>query len=921
MKIAEYKQMMAYLTRPKFNGGGSVGSFVKPKKKPKEEAEKVNKERKEKNFEKVKGALENPKEVKEMMDLADGGRIPFGIGGLTAQEIGTLKQAIKDGKLTQAEYNKLSVKPPADSTNFGGGRKGMEKRNWLGVTQRGNKKLFRKVKSILNPGAQGTGAKLFLNEKARNIITKAANAGKNNQEIVKLLEKAKVDFGGTGVPKVQKVGSAVNALVQKGAVDEIYTRSGQALKNTGELTDFELKQKVKSTVEDLIKNPEKYKDKSLSTIQKETLGRLDEKGRVDVLKGEIKRQLGDKRGTKFIQDNFETTTAFSKKRLEALLKNKKIQNLLKSKDVSFEKLEKQIAKVLKVDINSNTPSNAAYRLAEVIKDQPDFVDVEIPRTYLNSAEKILDAGKISGLEDPFGSIKRQRMEKKIAKELGESSTFFSKLRKQTGISGVFSELAEEIGGPFKKLVDISTDELGTIKGPYKYGSEGDSIFMQSLTKTGNKTVDNINLEKGKTMDKKLVEIRKLIAESKTFPTKEVEQYNRDVRKIAREMNANLGLKAKKIRPFIIVPGGDPTKTIANFAQIAKQNPDVAQKIINDARTFGYSAQIPRDVPTAFQLQDRGFVRKNIVDNLKKFYDEFDEKELFKKIRNQTPKQIRDIFGKGRKFLRFVEAEPDNRRFVAANNIMTDATYVDPIEKSGRSMLDFIKDNPFVTGTSTLLGSKFIPKTGFFGPVGKFAGGVRQAIRKTPGLAFRGLGTPAALAYAATGGFKRPPDLSKTGDRIALETLAAFGKEGVRLGQGFASQIAKGVRSLPFGKQAAPFVRKGVQTALGARGLPPFLNPRVAFRAARALTPIGLASLGLEGLYQAGKYGIQRRKELQEMSPEQRQELSRQSDEFSFGEAAGAAGGGLLKQAGDRSGKPPEAGPTPQGLDFLMKRGR
>jgi hypothetical protein len=64
MKIAEYKQMMAYLTRPGFSGGGNV----LPKKKPKEEAEKVNKARKEKNFEKVKGALENPKEVKEMID-------------------------------------------------------------------------------------------------------------------------------------------------------------------------------------------------------------------------------------------------------------------------------------------------------------------------------------------------------------------------------------------------------------------------------------------------------------------------------------------------------------------------------------------------------------------------------------------------------------------------------------------------------------------------------------------------------------------------------------------------------------------------------------------------------------------------------------------------------------------------------------
>ena len=64
MKVSEYRQMMAYLTRPKFGNGGNV----LPKKKPKEEAEKVNKARKEKNFEKVKGALVNPNEVKEMID-------------------------------------------------------------------------------------------------------------------------------------------------------------------------------------------------------------------------------------------------------------------------------------------------------------------------------------------------------------------------------------------------------------------------------------------------------------------------------------------------------------------------------------------------------------------------------------------------------------------------------------------------------------------------------------------------------------------------------------------------------------------------------------------------------------------------------------------------------------------------------------
>jgi hypothetical protein len=79
MKITQYQQMMAYLMRPKFNGGGSVGgNFVKPKKKPEKEVKK----RKKENFEKAKDALENPDEVKKMMDLADGGRIGFQKGSM-----------------------------------------------------------------------------------------------------------------------------------------------------------------------------------------------------------------------------------------------------------------------------------------------------------------------------------------------------------------------------------------------------------------------------------------------------------------------------------------------------------------------------------------------------------------------------------------------------------------------------------------------------------------------------------------------------------------------------------------------------------------------------------------------------------------------------------------------------------------------
>jgi hypothetical protein len=64
MKLKEFKQAMDWRRRVGFNGGGYVKKRVLPKKKPEEEVKK----RKLENFEKAKPALENPKEVKEMID-------------------------------------------------------------------------------------------------------------------------------------------------------------------------------------------------------------------------------------------------------------------------------------------------------------------------------------------------------------------------------------------------------------------------------------------------------------------------------------------------------------------------------------------------------------------------------------------------------------------------------------------------------------------------------------------------------------------------------------------------------------------------------------------------------------------------------------------------------------------------------------
>ena len=92
----------------------------------------------------------------------------------------------------------------------------------------------------------------------------------------------------------------------------------------------------------------------------------------------------------------------------------------------------------------------------------------------------------------------------------------------------------------------------------------------------------------------------------------------------------------------------------------------------------------------------------------------------------------------------------------------------------------------------------------------------------------------------------------------------------------------------------------------------------ALRLARIASPLGIAALGGEALFGYGKFVKSELDRIKAMTPEER-EAYNVAEQEQMG--VSAAGGGLLKQAGDRSGKPPEAGPTPQGLDFLMKRGR
>jgi len=160
-------------------------------------------------------------------------------------------------------------------------------------------------------------------------------------------------------------------------------------------------------------------------------------------------------------------------------------------------------------------------------------------------------------------------------------------------------------------------------------------------------------------------------------------------------------------------------------------------------------------------------------------------------------------------------------------------------------------------------------------------------------------TPTGLATL----FTPDLDLTKAENRISLAAEAAFLPELVKSSIG----ATKGMKNRSKQKLIQRLLNLGLKTP-------------TALRLARVASPIGIASLGAEGLYQAGKYTKKRIKELKEMSPEERQELRSEGARQAF-DPFMAAGGGIAKEAGDSSGPPPVKGPNSQGLLSLKNRVR
>ena len=144
------------------------------------------------------------------------------------------------------------------------------------------------------------------------------------------------------------------------------------------------------------------------------------------------------------------------------------------------------------------------------------------------------------------------------------------------------------------------------------------------------------------------------------------------------------------------------------------------------------------------------------------------------------------------------------------------------------------------------------------------------------------------------------DLSSPLDRFILSSEAAF-----------APELVKGTIGATKGMKNRA-LQKVVQRALNLG-----MSVPTALKVARVAQPLGIMGGVIEGSIAAGKNISQEANRIADIKDSDLQQLEYEN---LIKNIKGFAGGGILKQAGDRSGPPPESGPMSQGLQGLMKRG-
>ena len=331
---------------------------------------------------------------------------------------------------------------------------------------------------------------------------------------------------------------------------------------------------------------------------------------------------------------------------------------------------------------------------------------------------------------------------------------------------------------------------------------------------------------------------------------------------------NIQLKSPKgyqVHHIMPLAGGEDLR-IGDYAVVSKEM---------NAKMSKYDKKINKLVNEAYSLD------YSKTENLKKLKDiNNDLFDILKTVKKDLPKKYEGLLGFNKltpvldtfddKGKQVFYAEPqgiDYKKSIAGAR-------GDKVKDTKKSVMQNIADNAPKFFSNPMADPGLI-KQGLkdMGKFGKYVGQIA-------------LSTPAGAVLATKG-------LGGTFDPRTTEGRLTAGAEAA-----FAPGLVKGTEALTKNKILQTILNLG-------------LSPKMAMRAARVASPLGIATLAGEGIYQGGKYMLERKKLLESLTDEQRDDLlSRERSEAIQQNRRGnpeafsgimAANGGLISRQGFADG--------------------
>jgi hypothetical protein len=304
-----------------------------------------------------------------------------------------------------------------------------------------------------------------------------------------------------------------------------------------------------------------------------------------------------------------------------LSKDPEIRNIFKTGQFDTVNTINKVKEVLgDPNMSDNVAGTKIHTLAKYFSGEKSMKGIN--PTFRKNAELITE-------KFPYKEALRELGEIKIGESVGEQSL---KTMKKNIRGGDFYSKA--------RLSDLyNIDEVLGISSSVSKGTTPYGIFGQIIGREQN-TKDKLIWDARKS--KLEGALQEAIAKKSGVP-EAVRNFNKEAKKYEEKLNAEKMRGAKKITlPRVSL--ASPNKTIANFKNF---NNTYKKAFTDNFKQKGYSFIIPKDIKTLPELRDqvndpKSDTYKQIINTLKKGFNESDEKKLFDKINKATPDALKKI---------------------------------------------------------------------------------------------------------------------------------------------------------------------------------------------------------------------------------------------------------------------------------------